>query len=493
MNSANQDIISELRSLIDDDQKVAFISGDFNVVHPGHLRLFDFTADFADVLIIGLNPQDHKFAILPDDVRLSSFEKLSGISKAFVLQTSAAEFIADYQPDFVVKGKEHEERFNTESLVVESYGGKLMFSSGDFHFSSLELLRKELEERRHQKFEHPQGYLERHKFSITDLANAVDQFKNLKVVVVGDLIIDEYVTCDALGMSQEDPTLVVSPMKYDRFLGGAGIVAAHARGFGAKVSYFGVCGKDQTAEYAREKLSSYGVEHYLQEDDSRPTSLKQRFRATNKTLLRVSHLRSHDMSAALVEELYDRMLADLTDAHLLVFSDFNYGCLPQTLVDRVTAYCIENDIMMVADSQASSQVSDISRFKNMTLITPTEREARLALQDPRSGLVVIADSLQDVAKAKNVVVTLGAEGVLVHSRQDDVEGISTDRLPAFNSTPKDVAGGGDSFLTGTAMALACGVDIWRSTYLGSIVAACQVSTIGNRPIQASDVLEECNL
>ena len=304
MNPANKDIISELRASIGDDKTIAFISGNFNVVHPGHLRLFDFAADCADILVVGLNPQDHKDAVLSDELRLSSFQKISGIDKAFIMPTPLDEFITNFQPDFVIKGKEHENGFNPEVEIVASYGGKFIFSSGDYHSSSLDLLRKELEEQSHQKWDQPQGYLERHGFTMADLRNTLSGFKELKVVVVGDLIIDEYVTCEALGMSQEDPTLVVSPMKYDRFLGGAGIVAAHACSLGAKVSYFGICGKDDMAQYARETLSSYGVKHYFVEDESRPTSLKQRFRAANKTLLRVSHLRGHDMSSALIDELY---------------------------------------------------------------------------------------------------------------------------------------------------------------------------------------------
>ncbi|MFX7849355.1 PfkB family carbohydrate kinase, partial [Acinetobacter baumannii] len=80
-------------------------------------------------------------------------------------------------------------------------------------------------------------------------------------------------------MSQEDPTLVVTPIMQERFIGGAGIVASHACKLGAQVNYFSVAGKDAAADFAREKLSEYHVTATLFEDDSRPTTLKQRFRA----------------------------------------------------------------------------------------------------------------------------------------------------------------------------------------------------------------------
>jgi bifunctional ADP-heptose synthase (sugar kinase/adenylyltransferase) len=120
-------------------------------------------------------------------------------------------------------------------------------------------------------------------------------------------------------------------------------------------------------------------------DESRPTTLKQRFRAQDKTLLRVSHLRQHDVSQEIAQDLFERAQEALRDANLLIFADFNYGCLPQQLVDKLVAHCRQKEIMMVADSQSSSQVSDVSRFRGMRLLTPTEREARLAVRDFSSG------------------------------------------------------------------------------------------------------------
>jgi bifunctional ADP-heptose synthase (sugar kinase/adenylyltransferase) len=145
---------------------------------------------------------------------------------------------------------------------------------------------------------------------------------------------------------------------------------------------------------------------------------------------------------------------------------------------------------MAADSQASSQLSDISRFKGMTLITPTEREARLALRDFESGLAVLAQQLRAVARAENVMVTLGAEGLLVHAPKPGVEDPVTDRLPAMNIAPKDPAGAGDSLFTCAAMAIRAGIDIWSASYLGALAAACQVGRVGNIPVTTADIEAE---
>jgi bifunctional ADP-heptose synthase (sugar kinase/adenylyltransferase) len=145
---------------------------------------------------------------------------------------------------------------------------------------------------------------------------------------------------------------------------------------------------------------------------------------------------------------------------------------------------------MVADSQSSSQIGDVSRFQGMLLLTPTEREARLAVRDMNSGLAVLADALQRKARAGHVFVTLDAEGVLVYSADDAQEGLTTDQLPAFNTAPKDVSGAGDCLLVCASMALVSGASVWESAYLGSIAAACQVGKVGNSPLSAAEVIQE---
>ena len=124
---------------------------------------------------------------------------------------------------------------------------------------------------------------------------------------------------------------------------------------------------------------------------------------------------------------------------------------------------------------------------NTALITPTEREARLALSNHEDGLVVLVDRLRRKAKASHVVVTLGAEGVLVHTRPTRRHRFHTDRLEALNTSPKDPAGAGDCLLVCAAMALVLGRPIWESAYLGSLAAACQVGRIGNLPLTADEL------
>lgn len=485
--SQNQQIVAEIQKQVGGRKHVVFVSGNFNTVHPGHLRLLRFAAECGDFLVVGVSNNHAARALVPEELRLDGVRAISFVDYAFTLNTSAELLIQQLKPQVVVKGKEHEDHFNPEQAAVESYDGKLLFSSGETRFSSIDLLKQEMLEMNLSSVLRPTDFPRRHGFTMANLRATIDKFKGFRVTVLGDLIVDEYIDCDPLGMSQEDPSLVVTPIQSEKFIGGAAIVAAHARSLGADVRYFSVSGKDAAGRFASDKLDKYGVTAEVFEDDNRPTTVKQRYRANGKTLLRVSHLRQHDISQNLVSRILSKVKAVLATTDILIFSDFNYGCLPQSLVDEIATICRRRKIMMVADSQSSSQIGDISRFKGMMLLTPTEREARLAVSDFNSGLVVLAEKLRKKSRAKNIILTLGSEGLLAHAAQINNDEWLTDRLPAFNTAPKDPAGAGDSLLTCGSMAMAVGADIWQSLYLGSIAAACQVGRVGNIPLSPRDI------
>ena len=255
-------------------------------------------------------------------------------------------------------------------------------------------------------------------------------------------------------------------------------MAAHASGLGAKVTLVSLTGADEIRDDAK-PVESIRSELPLNDHRNRPTTLKQRFRAVRHSF--VSHLHQTSPNKSIQDELVKSAKEIIEGSDVLVFSDFNYGCLPQLVVDQLVQFGSEKKIVMAADSQCSSQVGDISRFKHMNLITPTEREARISLRNQEDGLVSVCDKLRKKSKAINIILKLGPEGVLVNQNGNNTEE-QTDRIPALNPNPADVAGAGDSLLITSAMALSSGYDIWKSAAVGSYAAALQVGRVGNSPL-----------
>ncbi len=468
---------------------VVFVSGMFNVLHPGHFRFLNFAANLGEKLIVGvLSDRMVPEASVKEEERLEIISAISFIDEAFLLDRPVEEYIAELKPDMVVKGWEFHDKINPEKEVLNSYGGKLIFSSGDIKLSAFNVEEERHETAAFSTIQKPKEFMERRGFNIKSLQNLLNKFDSLNVCVLGDIIVDQYINCEPVGMSREDPTIVVRPAESLFFLGAAGIVAAHARGLGATVNFISVCGNDDAGTYSKERLHKYGVESYVIQDDSRPTTQKTRYRATGKTLLRVNDYSNHPISDEISQQIIDRLKELIAETDVIIFSDFSYGMLPQKLVDEVIAIANEHNVVIAADSQISSQTGNVARFKNVSLVTPTEHEARHSINNYADGLVMLSDKVRQITNADNVVVTLAGEGLLISTADEKGERVN-DRLPALQSVAVDVAGAGDALLVTAALGLAAGGTIWESVYLGSLASAVQVSRVGNIPLQYGELFE----
>ncbi len=469
-------------------RKKIFISGLFHVLHPGHQRLFEFAADLGDLVVGVLGDALSNDVEVSEELRLEEVKANPLVSHAFLVKDSVSTSLREIRPDIVVKGKEFEDQINIETSILNEYGGVIVFSSGEALYSTREYIRAELRSQNLSVIKTPRTFIDRHKITSGRLNELVDSFADITVCVIGDLIVDEYISCEPLGLSGEDPTIVVTPVDSERFIGGAGIVAAHASGLGAKKTYlFTVIGDDEVGEFASGKLSDHGISAFTLLDPSRPTTHKQRFRSRGKSLLRVSRLTQNPISGDLQIRMLKKISEIVSGVDVLIFSDFNYGCLPTKLLEQISKVSRQNSVKMCADSQSSSQIGNISRFVGMDLITPTEREARISMQDADSGLQMLAERLRKKSRAKSVFLKQGEQGLLVQT-DNPANGTSmTDQIGAINGSPIDVAGAGDCLLATASLALAAGGNIWEAALLGSIGAAVQIGQVGNRPITTRDL------
>ncbi|MGH1349998.1 MAG: PfkB family carbohydrate kinase [Methyloligellaceae bacterium] len=460
-----------------------FVYGMFNILHPGHFRFLNFAASLGNKLTVGVFSDERApEATVKQDERLENIKALSFIHDAFILDYPVIEYINEYKPDIVVKGWEYHDEATPEKEAVEAYGGRLIYSSGEIGLSDFEdngaATGKASISRQTQ-------FLKRHDISTQSLQDILGRFPTLNVCVLGDIIVDNYLNCTAVGMSREDPTIVVRPAKSTLYLGGAGIVASHARSLGASVHFISVTGNDDAGEFSKTQLEQSRVASYLLQDETRPTTQKTRYRASGKTLLRVNDYSEHAISQALQKQVTDKLEELLPELDVIIFSDFSYGALPQDLINAISERAAKNEVVLAADSQCSSQIGDIKRFQNMSLITPTEHEARVSLNNSTDGLIKLSEKVREGTNAENIVITLAEEGLLMSAVENG--NIVNDRLPALQPSAVDPAGAGDAFLVTSSIALAAGANIWQASYLGSLAAAVQVSRVGNIPIQSSEI------
>jgi rfaE bifunctional protein kinase chain/domain len=464
---------------------VVFVSGKFRVIHAGHMRLFRTATDYGHKLVIALDIA----GLTTEEIhwRESILRNIEYVDRVVEYEGDIEKVLLDVRPNIVIKGHEFRNTENLESKTLSSYGGKLVFTSGANFYSESDLIGSNDTEFVEKLATLPQGFMSRNKITTDRLLKVINDFSKLRVCVIGDLIIDEYINCHPLGMSQEEPTVVVTPVDSRKYFGGAGIVAAHCKSLGARTTFITVTGEDETSKWAQEKASEYALESLSVVDISRPTSLKQRYRSGSQTLLKISHLTQDFLDSEKELELIEKFSKLAGKFDVLILSDFSYGVLSPQIVERILAIASQHKIFVSADSQSSSQIGNLSKFKNIHLISATEREARLELKDNTSGLVVVAEGLRKELNSKNLLLKMGGDGVLISARDDNGQMLTTDEIASINKNPVDTSGAGDSMLAGASLALASGATIYEAALLGSVLAGIQVGRLGNVPIAQETV------
>ena len=463
---------------------LGFISGRFKTLHVGHIRLFRSAKEYVQKLIVVLeittdNPSEEQRRTLEE------INKCAFVDVAFASNDIEKVLLAE-RPDILFKGLEHAGAVNYESYVISDWGGEILFGSGEGFFSQGSEPKCSLVDQVNIPLVKETAEL----LSI-DLLRLVNQFsgvKNLNPIVLGDIIVDSYIDCDAIGMSGEEPALVVKPKDEQKFLGGAGVVACHAKAICGSCQFTSIIGDDSFGRFAESILRSNGVEFFSTRRLHSKTTVKTRYRANYRSLLRVN-----DFSSAIVPDTtYDSILENLEKTirdgkkTFVIMSDFSYGFFTNDFCEQLVKFLERHEISSIADSQTSSQSGDLGRFKGVDFVSMTETEGRACIGDFKCGLTQLCRNIREALGCKEVYLKLREEGLVVFdSYYDDITCV----IPPFcKGLPVDVSGAGDSMLTPIVAGRALGMKPIEVAFIASIFAAIQISNVGNTPITLDRVI-----
>lgn len=456
------------------------VPGKFVVLHAGHIRIFRFAKEIGQVTIAaldisGLNKDEA-------DWRVDALSSLEFVDEVKTFEDDISNLILSVKPEIILKGREFANTINPELQILNTYGGKLIFSSGTTYYSGEDSINSTSINLELDVLKLGQDYLNRNNITKEDLLKSLDKMANIRTCVIGDIIVDEIINCHPVGMSQEDPAIVVTPIDSNRFIGGAGIVAGHCNALGSKTTLVTVLGNDTTAEWCKTELNKVVSELVAFEDIYRKTTLKQRFRSGKQVLFKLNHFEQTPIQSSIEDKMLEYFTNNIKKFDLIIFSDFSYGVISIKLAQELIKLAKQFRIPVVADSQTSSQIGNLKKYVGVSLITPTELEARNEIRDQSSGLAVVAQEIRASLETSNILLKLGADGVLVDGFDKKGKVIRTDLVPSLNKNPIDTSGAGDSMLAGSAIAFACGDSLYIAAFIGSIMSAIQVSRIGNSPI-----------
>jgi rfaE bifunctional protein kinase chain/domain/rfaE bifunctional protein nucleotidyltransferase chain/domain len=471
--------------------------GVFDVVHPGHLRHLSYAKSKAKVLIVSLTADRHikkgtYRPHVPENIRALNLAALEMVDYVIIDDSATPiENIEKLKPDFFAKGFEYSGSSLPvatleESAAVSAYGGKIIFTPGDLVLSSSNLIEQKAP---NLKIEKIISIMQTHKFTFTDITNALDEFDGIKVHVIGDTIVDTYTETSMIGGQTKTPTISVRYLDSKSYVGGAGVVALHLQSAGAKVTLTTLLGQDSLAQMVYKDLQSSGITINRISDNQRPTTQKNAIICNGYRLLKLDTLDNTPVSTAVSNDFMKSISS--TDSDIVVFSDFRHGIFhKQNIPDLISA--INRNVFKVADSQVASRWGNVSDFIGFDLITPNEREARFSLADQDSTIGPLAGNLYKLAKCKNLILKLGEKGLIGLSRTEIENDPVMISLDSFTENPIDPVGAGDALMAYAALTLKVSGSLPMASIIGSIAAACESDLNGNIPIKRSQIIEKLN-
>jgi D-beta-D-heptose 7-phosphate kinase/D-beta-D-heptose 1-phosphate adenosyltransferase len=316
----------------------------------------------------------------------------------------------------------------------------------------------------------------------TELAQVVRRFGDARVLVLGDVMLDRYVSGSASRLSPEAPIPVLRPTARRATVGGAANVALNVATLGGQVALVGVIGDDaEGAELARQ-LESSGIVPHLVTAAGRPTTAKTRFMVGTHQLLRLDEETAAAIDDTTADRVIQRFSYALRTANVVVLSDYAKGVLSDSVLCSVLAQCQSSGCMVIADPKRV----DFASYRGATVLTPNEYEVRQATRieaDDDSEADRAGRRALDDTGCAAVLVTRSAKGLtLVRHDEPPLH------LPTRAREVADVSGAGDTLVAALAVALGAGAALPEAAMLANITAGIAVGKPGTATVSRNELL-----
>jgi rfaE bifunctional protein kinase chain/domain len=310
-----------------------------------------------------------------------------------------------------------------------------------------------------------------------------DGFSGKRIIVLGDVMLDEFIWGRVKRISPEAPVPVVEVERQTLALGGAGNVASNLIALGAVPLTLGVVGDDNDAERLRIALETLGVPTSgLVVDSVRPTTLKTRIIAHNQQVVRADRESRLPLPQAAEDLVIDVFRREVESADGLVISDYSKGVLTAGVLKSVLSIANERGLTVCLDPKLRS----FTHYQPVTIITPNHQEAAEAAgvaTDGEAGVVEAGRLILRSIECKAVLITRGEEGMSLFTQDGDVTHIPTVAREVY-----DVTGAGDTVAATLALALVSGATFGEAAMLANHAAGVVVGKLGTATVTCEELL-----
>lgn len=327
-----------------------------------------------------------------------------------------------------------------------------------------------------------------------DYRNLISQFQDKRILIIGDIIVDEYMWGDVTRLSPEAPVPVFDMYEETIGCGGAANVAQNITSIGANAELIGVIGKDRDGEKLLQMINSLNVDtSNICVDLQRPTSKKTRVIATtvsppiqersveNNTsqghhLLRIDRESKQEINAMLKERLLSAVQSKLPKTDGIIFSDYDKGVVTKDLIQNIIRYAQPYNIPIVADPKRNN----FWKYVGVTALTPNHVEAGVAVQSEISDVSHLISAGEEILirlNLKSLLITRDAEGMSLF-QFDSNKNLQVEHIPPQTSIVTDVTGAGDTVVAVFTLCLGTNGDSLTAAHLSSIAGGIVVGKMG---------------
>ena len=473
-------------SLRANGRKVVHCHGVFDLMHIGHIRHFEQAKQLGDVLIVTVTPDRYvnkgpNRPVFPESNRAWAIAALACVDYVAINRwPMAAETIQFLRPSIYVKGAEYRDAdkdrtgaIAQEKVAIESVGGTMAFT-GDIVFSSSSLLNRYFGILPEKTQDFLAAFVK--KYSPESVTNYLDQAKQLRVLVLGEAIIDEYHYCETLGKSGKEPILAARHISSERFPGGVLAVANHLSSISDRVTMLTMLGDSPSEEEFIRGQIKPSVENLFLYVPNAPTIVKRRFLESYpfQKLFEVYVMSDLECLAARSSELMAKLEQILPDYDAVIVADYGHGMIGSEVAGLLSskAKFLAINTQVNAGNQGFNTVS---KYGHADYICISERELRLEVRQPHGDLHQIVCEVSTRLACERLLITRGGQGCLCYSRR---EGFF--EIPAFTGHVVDRVGAGDAVLAITALCARQQAPMDLVGFIGNCVGMQAVGVVGNR-------------
>ncbi|MGL4533688.1 MAG: D-glycero-beta-D-manno-heptose-7-phosphate kinase [Fusobacteriaceae bacterium] len=313
------------------------------------------------------------------------------------------------------------------------------------------------------------------------LVEILEKFNNVKIAIIGDMMLDDYIIGIVERISPEAPVPVVRVIEEKFVLGGAANVASNLATLGAQTICYGVIGNDFNGERLVQTLKEKGIETSgIIKSKERPTIVKRRIIGGHQQLLRIDWEDNKKISTEQENEIIENVRKNISELDAVILSDYDKGVLTERVAKEIIKIAKENGKIITVDPKPKN----VKNYKGATSMTPNRKEAMECMGiDKIKDVYQLGKDLKEELKLSNLLITRSEEGMSLF-----LDGEIKD-IPTYAKEVYDVTGAGDTVISVFTLAAATGVDWHEAAKIANTAAGVVVGRIGTSTVTKEEIID----